>query len=174
MRLWNRSCFCYHPPSSPFLPSFLSFFSQSIFFFFLFLVSFNLFVSRNLPPQWPKMFGRRRANKKITHAAWGPPHTPTNSPHLESAEETPRGGSSLWTHERFMRRRKKTTTKKNNFNQRRNIRKRRREDKGGRGEESKQGATLIVLSCRERGGGRRWLDKRRRRVRGDGQIDGMR
>ena len=73
MRLWNPSCFCYHPvfPISPPLFPFLSIF---------FCLVQPLCLSIYLPParQWPKMFGTMY-KQEITHTAWGPSYMHTNS-----------------------------------------------------------------------------------------------
>lgn len=162
--------------SSPFvpLPSFPSFFSQSIFFFVLGIVQ-PLRLSKSLPlcsAVAGDVWKTTRKQENYTRCM-GPQHTTSNTPTLKAQRKrqagAPRSGCMRDSWEK-----QKKTKEKNNFNQWRNIRKRRREDKSERGEESKQGGALIVLSCREKEGGRRWLNKRRRRVRGDGLIDGMR
>lgn len=98
------------PPFVPF-PSFLPCLFLSIYFFFVLGLVQPLRLSKSLPlcsavaeDVWKTM--RKQGN--YTRCMGSLTHT-----HLESAEETPCGGSPLWTHERFMRRKKnnkKTTS----------------------------------------------------------------
>ena len=143
MRLWNPSCFCYHPVPPP---PHVSFLFLATFFFCLVQ---PLCLSKYLlsPLQWPEMFGTVY-KQEITHTAWGPllkklctcTHAYTLSTHTFLSK-----GSNMM-HEKSNNRMKRNTKKGRGGKK---ERKRKEEERA-----SKRGDTLIVLSCREKC----WLD----------------